>query len=154
MAANTLSAKASVTESGRQRWHQERIILEATERLCELMEKQAVSRTELADRLGTNKSRVSQLLNGTANMTLRTLSDLYLALGRAAHVVDGPLSPDGTAEPAGGFLVPTLPAESIWKTVYQSSITFKAIDRMAATDDQADQTFVWSGTVDLSPQLT
>jgi transcriptional regulator with XRE-family HTH domain len=88
----TLSEQITSTEAGEKVWHQERAIFETTERICELMDQHQVTRTELASRLGTSKGYITQLLDGTANMTIRTLSDVYLALGRAYHSTDGPLS--------------------------------------------------------------
>lgn len=60
---------------------QEELILEVTETLCALLEKEGVSRTELARRLGKTKGFVSQLLGGGRNLTLRTLADVLSVLG-------------------------------------------------------------------------
>jgi transcriptional regulator with XRE-family HTH domain len=60
---------------------QEDLIIEVTETLCELLEKEKVSRKELADRLGKTKGFVSQLLNGGRNLTLRTVADILHVLG-------------------------------------------------------------------------
>ena len=60
---------------------QEDLILEVTEKLCELLEKEKISRKELADRLGKSKGFVSQLLNGGRNLTLRTVADILHVLG-------------------------------------------------------------------------
>ena len=57
------------------------LIMEVTETLCELLEKEKVSRKELADRLGKTKGFVSQLLNGGRNLTLRTVADILHVLG-------------------------------------------------------------------------
>ena len=57
------------------------LIMEVTETLCELLEKEKLSRKELADRLGKTKGFVSQLLNGGRNLTLRTLADILHVLG-------------------------------------------------------------------------
>ena len=50
---------------------QEELIIEVTETLCELLEKEGgkISRKELAERLGKTKGFVSQLLNGGRNLT-------------------------------------------------------------------------------------
>jgi transcriptional regulator with XRE-family HTH domain len=69
-------------------WHRERAIFETTERLCELMEELKVSRSELARRLGTTPGYVTQLLDGTTNMTIAKASDVFLALGREFHPAD------------------------------------------------------------------
>ncbi len=60
---------------------QEELILEVTEVLCGLLEEEAISKKELAERLGKSKGFVSQLLNGGRNLTLRTLADILHALG-------------------------------------------------------------------------
>lgn len=73
-------------------FQQERAILEVTERICELMEEKGVSRTELAARLGKTKGHVSQLLDGSRNLTLRTLADVFTALGESMYVHHGPLA--------------------------------------------------------------
>ena len=60
---------------------QEDLILEVTETLCELLEREKISRKELADRLGKSKGFISQLLNGGRNLTLRTVADILHVLG-------------------------------------------------------------------------
>jgi transcriptional regulator with XRE-family HTH domain len=60
---------------------EERLILEATELISERMETAGVTRAELAERIGTTRSHVTQLLAGNRNMTLRTLADVGFALG-------------------------------------------------------------------------
>ncbi len=62
---------------------QERTILELTELICRQMKKQGLSRTELASRIGKSKGQVTQMLSGGRNLTLRSLSDMLLALGCA-----------------------------------------------------------------------
>ncbi len=60
---------------------QEELILEVTETICDLLEKEKISRKELADRLGKTKGFISQLLNGGRNLTLRTVADILHVLG-------------------------------------------------------------------------
>jgi len=57
------------------------LIMEVTETLCELLEKEKISRKELADRLGKTKGFVSHLLSGGRNLTLRTVADILHVLG-------------------------------------------------------------------------
>jgi transcriptional regulator with XRE-family HTH domain len=73
-------------EEGMRLFQQERLILSATERICEVMEEKGFNRKKLAEALGTTKSFVTQLLDGTRNMTLRTLSDVFLVLGYAIDI--------------------------------------------------------------------
>jgi transcriptional regulator with XRE-family HTH domain len=84
----TLSERITATREGKKAWHQERTIFEVTERLCELLEQKGMTRTRFAKLMGTTKGYVSQLLDGECNMTLRTLSDAFLALDRSVHISD------------------------------------------------------------------
>lgn len=60
---------------------QERLILEATETICWLLDKQQVNRAELARRLGRREREVCALLRGEKTMTLRMLANMGHALG-------------------------------------------------------------------------
>src|SRR5688572_21537873 len=72
-------------------FEQERIILDVTERICEVLEENNMNRVQLASALGKSRGYISQLLDGSANMTLRTMSDVFLALGLRACVHTKPL---------------------------------------------------------------
>jgi transcriptional regulator with XRE-family HTH domain len=65
---------------------QEELILEVTELLSETLEKEGVSRVELAQRLGKTKGFVSQILAGGRNLTLRTIADVADALVCNVHL--------------------------------------------------------------------
>ena len=65
---------------------QEDLILDFTETICDLLEKEKISRKELADLLGKSKGFVSQLLNGGRNLTLRTVADILHVLGYRASL--------------------------------------------------------------------
>jgi len=78
------------TEEGRRGLDVERLLLEATENLCLVMEREGVTSRELARRLGVSPARVSQMLDGTRNLTLATLAEAFHALGRSMHVTYGP----------------------------------------------------------------
>ena len=70
----------------------ERLILNATELILELMEHEGLTRSELAERIGKSKGHVSQLLNGERNMTLRTLAEIAHAVGHRIELGTRPLS--------------------------------------------------------------
>ena len=91
MTAETLTEKLTKTADGMRLYQQERAILEVTELVCQLMDEQDVSRSELATRLDRTKGYITQLLDGRANMTVRTISDVFTALDRAVHFQEGPL---------------------------------------------------------------
>ena len=68
-------------EEGRRLLEQERLILEVTESIANVMEEQGISRDELAKRLGKPPAFVTRLLRGD-NLTLRTLADVFYAMNR------------------------------------------------------------------------
>lgn len=59
----------------------EDLVFNVTEDLLVMLEDLNVSKAELARRLGKSKSYVSQVLNGSRNMTLGSFSDICFALG-------------------------------------------------------------------------
>lgn len=87
----SLTDEITSTPEGLNLWHQERSIVEITEMVCEMMEDEGVSRKELADRIGKSKGYVTQLLDGTRNMTIRTISDVFVALNYQFHPSKSPL---------------------------------------------------------------
>ncbi len=95
----TLTERLTKTPEGMRLYQQERAIQELTDLVCELMEEQDVSRSELAKRLGRTKGYITQLLDGRANMTVRTISDVFTALDRAVHFQEGPLRATVTPAP-------------------------------------------------------
>jgi transcriptional regulator with XRE-family HTH domain len=80
------------TDIERDRLFQEELLItEATELIYELLQRSGTSKSELADRVGKTRGFVTQLLNGTRNMTLRTLADLAFALDRRISVAAAPV---------------------------------------------------------------
>ena len=82
---------------------QEDLILDVTERVLECMEKKKISKSDLATALGKTKPYVTQLLNGSRNMTLRTLADIAFALDTKAKVHFSHKLPHGAWEEDVGF---------------------------------------------------
>jgi len=62
-------------------YFQEKLILEITELISELMLKKNVSEAELAKRLNVSEDYVGEILDGTSTMTIGTLSDIFTVLG-------------------------------------------------------------------------
>jgi len=63
---------------------------EASEGLHRLIVSERRSKTWLAQRLGTSKSYVTKILEGSSpNFTLDTLADVFCALGRSVHITLG-----------------------------------------------------------------
>ena len=59
----------------------EGLVTDAAELVARLMQEQGINKAELARRLGKSRAWVTQLLNGKANMTMRTLAELAYVLG-------------------------------------------------------------------------
>lgn len=59
----------------------ESLVEEAAELISRLMHEQKLSKADLARKLCKSRAWVTQLLDGTANMTVRTLADVAFALG-------------------------------------------------------------------------
>ncbi len=71
---------------------QERTIGELTEMICREMQRSGVTKKELARRLGKSQGLISQWLSGGRNLTLRSLSDILLALDLSLDPVARPVS--------------------------------------------------------------
>jgi antitoxin component HigA of HigAB toxin-antitoxin module len=76
----------------RKHHQQEKLILDVTELIARLMERNKVNKTQLANLLGLGKSHITQLLDGTKNMTLRTIADVFTALDSELAIDAGSLS--------------------------------------------------------------
>ncbi|MDH4203459.1 MAG: helix-turn-helix transcriptional regulator [Phycisphaerae bacterium] len=71
---------------------QEKLILDVTEAIAKLMEQQKISRVDLAKKIDRHKTYITRLLDGTANMTLRTISDVLYALDTKLLIETVPLN--------------------------------------------------------------
>jgi len=58
----------------------EKVILDFTEQVVLFMEKQEMSRADLAKRLGVSKAFVTKLLNGNPNLTIKTMVNIAKTL--------------------------------------------------------------------------
>lgn len=65
---------------------QDQLIFNVTEDILLTMEDLEISKSELARRVNKSKSFISQVLNGNANMTLRTLASICFELGTNVDV--------------------------------------------------------------------
>lgn len=87
----SLASRITATPEGMKVWQRERVMVEITERICDLMDANGVSRADLAKSLGKTRGYVTHILKGNANLTIATISDVYLALSRQFHPDDGPI---------------------------------------------------------------
>ena len=79
---------------------QERLLVEITELMCKTMKSRGVKRGHLAKQLKKTRGRISQILNGEANLTLRTVADVFTALGKNLVVNVESICPEETIPPA------------------------------------------------------
>ena len=70
----------------------EALVLEAAEVVSRLMMEQDLSKADLARKLGKSRAWVTQLLNGSANMTVRTLAEVTFALDAEVRLAAQPAS--------------------------------------------------------------
>ncbi len=79
--AKTLIEQLIETADEKKLFAEEMLITECTELICKLMKEKNITRAQLAKKLGKTKGYITQLLNGNANMTLRTIADVFYVLG-------------------------------------------------------------------------
>jgi transcriptional regulator with XRE-family HTH domain len=79
----------------------ETLVAEASEVIAKLMADQNVNKAELARRLNKSRSWVTQLLSGTANLTVRTLAEVAHALDAELKLRAQPPQWKGGAKPLG-----------------------------------------------------
>jgi transcriptional regulator with XRE-family HTH domain len=72
---------------------QEELILAVTEAIWEELNRQRWTKSQLAEALGTTPANVTQWLNGSRNLTLRTLADIGRVLGVRVQLQLVPVSP-------------------------------------------------------------
>jgi len=85
--------------SPRLTYERELLFGEAIETVAALLESQEISQRELADRIGRSEARVSRILKGGENTTLKTIADLGYALGIRFTLAPVPFA-DRTDTPA------------------------------------------------------
>lgn len=85
MNAKTVKELFAEARKGDRFWV-EGAILEFTADIERLMDQQGITKTELANRLGTSPAYVTKVLRGTANFTMETMVKLSRATGGTLHV--------------------------------------------------------------------
>ena len=68
----------------------ERVIVDLTEDICQIMEDKGISRADLARQLGRSRAWVTKLLRGDRNLTLKTIVDILWELGYKPNVAVEP----------------------------------------------------------------
>jgi transcriptional regulator with XRE-family HTH domain len=70
---------------------EELLILNIANIVSELMEKQKITKADLARHIGCSKGYITQVLDGTKNLTLKTVSNLLFELGYSLSVTTNPV---------------------------------------------------------------
>ena len=88
-----------------QLFSQRGLLADVTERMRQVMDKRNISQADLARVIGCSTGHVSMVLNGTRNMTLRTLEEFARALGCEVRIklvrVSSPLIGERDASVSG-----------------------------------------------------
>jgi len=79
----------------------EALVAEASEVIARLMDEQNISKADLARRMNKSRAWVTQLLSGSANMTVRTLAELAYTLGAEVKLQAQPPSWKVSGTPLG-----------------------------------------------------
>lgn len=69
------------TKENEKLYYEAGILVEVCEKLYELMEENDFKNKDIAKKLGVSASQVSQWLDGTANMQIKTVADILFAMG-------------------------------------------------------------------------
>ncbi|MFH2002319.1 MAG: hypothetical protein ABIK28_21790 [Planctomycetota bacterium] len=86
----SLYERTTGTEEGMKLYCQELAILEVTEKICEMMSNQGVTKSDLAKKLDLTKGYITQVLDGR-NLTLKTIATLFWALDARVTINYRPL---------------------------------------------------------------
>lgn len=69
----------------------EGLVTEAGEFIARLMQERGVTKADLARRLGKSRAYITQMLSGSANLTVRTLAEVAYALGAEVRLEAAPI---------------------------------------------------------------
>ena len=78
---------------------QEQLLVDVAILIYRTMKNHKLNKTQLATLLGVSKGRVSQYLGGERNLTLRTLADIFTAMGEDLEVTIATEIPIGNWRP-------------------------------------------------------
>lgn len=84
-------ARMEKDENLKKLYLEERLILRVTNVISGCMEEQKIKKVDLAKRVGRSKGYITQILDGTANLTLKTISNVLFELGSTLTVKAEPI---------------------------------------------------------------
>ncbi len=89
----------------------EGLVTEAGEFIARLLQEKGVTKAELARRLGKSRAYITQMLSGSANLTVRTLAEVAYALGVEVKLEAVPIEAVEREQPQAELPRP------VWKVV-------------------------------------
>jgi cyanate lyase len=72
-------------------FNQEHLLAEITELICKMMQRQGVTRRELARRLDKIDGQVDAILNGETVLTVQQVADVFTVLGLELRIAAVPM---------------------------------------------------------------
>lgn len=93
---------------------EELLITQVAEEIWKALDEANLNKTDLAEKLSKSKGYVTQLLNGSRNMTLRTLADICFALDKMPLIRLETKGVYGDWQSVGN-LIPITPAKVSYK---------------------------------------
>jgi transcriptional regulator with XRE-family HTH domain len=87
----TMMAKTDAAFDPKMIEAEENLLIDYQFLLQERMTQKGVSQSQLAERAGISKARLSQVLSDNANPTVKTFADLFHALGERVYVTSVPV---------------------------------------------------------------
>lgn len=126
-------ARQEASDESRRFHERDRLALWTMDVIAGLMEEKEVSKADLARKIGSSRSYVTQVFSGSKNPTLGTVADLAWALGYRACMKFEPLrSNEFMSVPVQSCRVLALPKRQVIKNV----IRLQSIDEESCTSDR------------------
>lgn len=85
------ASRNEATDEALRESERERLALWTLDAIAELMQEAGISKADIARKLGTSRSHVTQVFAGSRNPTLSTIADLAWACGKRAVVKFEPM---------------------------------------------------------------
>jgi transcriptional regulator with XRE-family HTH domain len=76
----------------------ESLALDVVTSVWQIMQERGMTQKDLAETVGKNPVYISRLLNGSHNLTLRTIAEILVALGQKARIEITPASAEASEE--------------------------------------------------------
>ena len=89
----TAVEKFTATDEGMKHYRAERLAIEITALIGQIMDEKGVSKKMLAEKLRWSEGYVTWILDGPVDIAIGTVSDVMWALDSTLHATAGPMEP-------------------------------------------------------------